>query len=235
MKILKLLFISIFAVSILTTGNSFAKGKDGYITVSKLFVRSKASTSGKKLGSLKLGDKIKIIARSKKSMTIAGKTSRWFKFSYKGKNGWVFGGFVSWKPVLNKKAQQKMLQGKYIASKEASYRILIIKGARYKEQWFNSRTGILDEYRGKVVFQANDITLIPTSRKSRPSVYIDFPRNNRESSIYAYAYRLWDNNPNRLKKLKRLSKNQGRIKLIINNRSKKIQLKSKNTIFKKTN
>jgi hypothetical protein len=225
-------FTIILIVSIISTtslNNLQAKEKYGYVTVKKLFIRSKPGLKGKKLGSLTVGDKITIIEKSSKKETIAGKKAYWYKFTFGKKKGWVFGGFISDTLVYPKEMLMKILKGTYVYyNKPGGYqsRLLIIKGNTYIERWYDSYYGISDEFSGTVIYQAYDIILVPKTRKGRPSVYIDYPKNSFEESIYVYAYKMYDDDPNRLYKLKRLKVKDGYKKLMIMIKKGKIFLVS---------
>ncbi|MCB1160778.1 MAG: SH3 domain-containing protein [Leptospiraceae bacterium] len=70
-----------------------------YVTPkSGLIMRSKPSTSGKKLGLIPFKSKVKIIEESKEVLTISGATGRWTKVNYNKQDAWVFGGFLGDEP-----------------------------------------------------------------------------------------------------------------------------------------
>lgn len=73
--------------------------KTMYVKASTLNVRSSSSAKGKKLGTLKFGNKIKVIGQDR--------NTGWYKIKYKGKTGWVNKSYVSTKkpskPVSKKK------------------------------------------------------------------------------------------------------------------------------------
>ena len=197
-----------------------SNGKYGYVTVETLIVRSKPGTSGDKLGKVFVGDKLTITGKSSSTDTIAGKTDYWYNFTKGSLSGWVFGGFISMKATYSKDVLMEKLKGSYSYSdKENGYptRLLIIKDDTYTERWFDSYLGITDEFSGTIVYQAYDITLVPQTRKARPSVYIDIPRDGNEENVYSYAYRLYDESPGRLYQLNRLKVTDGAGKLIIKN------------------
>jgi hypothetical protein len=68
--------------------------KTGVITVPALNVRDDASTSGKVIGKVSLGDKVTIIEEGA-TETIGGDTGTWYKVETpNGERGWVFGAYV---------------------------------------------------------------------------------------------------------------------------------------------
>lgn len=80
------LVFSVFSVS--TAGQAAAKEtviNKQMVTTASLNVRSTNSTSGKVIGWLKNNTKFKAIAKT---------SNNWYRFSFKGKNGYVSGKYV---------------------------------------------------------------------------------------------------------------------------------------------
>ncbi|MCP4231750.1 MAG: SH3 domain-containing protein [bacterium] len=68
--------------------------KTGVITVPALNIRDEASTSGKVIGKVSLGDRVTILEEGS-TETIGGDTGTWYKVSApNGDQGWVFGAYV---------------------------------------------------------------------------------------------------------------------------------------------
>jgi len=65
-----------------------------YINGSKVNIRSTPSLNSEVIFQLNTGDKCDIIEKGKQE-TIKGSTNFWYKINYSGKNGWVFGDFIS--------------------------------------------------------------------------------------------------------------------------------------------
>ena len=86
--------------------------KTMYVKASTLNVRSSSSAKGKKLGTLKFCNKIKVIGQDR--------NTGWYKIKYKDKTGWVNKSYVSTKkpskPVSKKKTSGKIVDGVYVAS-----------------------------------------------------------------------------------------------------------------------
>lgn len=71
------------------------KEKYRYVsTKSGLFMRSEASTSGKKLGLIPYAAKVKVLEKKSETQTISGATGKWMKVQYHKQEGWAFGGFL---------------------------------------------------------------------------------------------------------------------------------------------
>ena len=61
---------------------------------SPTYIYSKMSMSSAKKKSLKVGDKLLAIEKSKQVVEIDDMQDNWYRVSFKGTRGWVFGGFI---------------------------------------------------------------------------------------------------------------------------------------------
>ncbi|KIR02213.1 P60 extracellular protein, invasion associated protein Iap [Lachnospiraceae bacterium TWA4] len=119
-KMIVILLIMAMAVTsftvVSTTEASASTTK--YINVDALNVRAKASTSGKKLGTVSLGDKV----------TVIGTSGSFYKISYKGKTGYISKKYTSSKEV------KKVTQTKATATetKVADSKISVTTDAKKK-------------------------------------------------------------------------------------------------------
>lgn len=59
-----------------------------------LVMRETPDTSGKKIALIPLDDEVTLLEEKGESVTIAGKSGKWSKVTWKDKTGWVFGGFL---------------------------------------------------------------------------------------------------------------------------------------------
>lgn len=85
--------LSIFA---LACGETKPAGTEKFSTAqSGLIVRKGPSATAEKLGMISYGTAVKVLGEGDKEETIAGKTGRWERISFKGAEAWVFGGFLS--------------------------------------------------------------------------------------------------------------------------------------------
>lgn len=92
----KLILLTLLAFSFLI----YADQKHMFTTANNgLVLREKPTIKSKRMGLIPYGTKVDILGKTKKQVTIAKKTSNWFKVRYNNKSGWVFGGFLSDKPV----------------------------------------------------------------------------------------------------------------------------------------
>jgi len=83
------------AVSVIAQDSDFRPGQ-AKITATSLNVRHIPSTSGNVIDTLKRGDVINIIERSKNTSDVDGVKDYWYKVELpKKKTGWVFGQFIS--------------------------------------------------------------------------------------------------------------------------------------------
>jgi hypothetical protein len=85
--IIALLFIT-FTAGTAPENLRFAGAKAG------LVLRETPDTSGKKIGLIPLDDEVTLLEEKGEPVTIAGKTGKWSKVTWKDKTGWVFGGFL---------------------------------------------------------------------------------------------------------------------------------------------
>ncbi|OHD13608.1 MAG: hypothetical protein A2Y41_09520 [Spirochaetes bacterium GWB1_36_13] len=206
------------------SNSSAAQGKAGYVTVSKLFVRSEANAKSEKLGEVFLGEKVIVLETTKATETINGKTGNWLKIDFKGKTGYLFGGFIADNPVASADEMAKKLSGTYYyRSKDDTemIRMLILKNMGYEEYYYNFNSGITDLYTGKVGYQADSVELFPESRKARPSIYIDNPQTKEEETAYQNAYIPYSQDSVHLVTLKRLPVDEGKVKYYLMNCSGK--------------
>ena len=87
-------FVSIFALACGDTKP--AAGTEKFSTAqSGLIVRKGPSATAEKLGMISYGTAVKVLGEGDKEETIAGKTGRWARISFKGGEAWVFGGFLA--------------------------------------------------------------------------------------------------------------------------------------------
>lgn len=94
--------ISILLILIFVTIHSSYSGQKNYLYInakSGLKLRSGAGITFKKILTLPYNSQVSVIEYSKKKVTIAGKTASWAKVNYYGKEGWLFCGFTSKKPL----------------------------------------------------------------------------------------------------------------------------------------
>lgn len=68
-----------------------------------LRMRDKPDLSGRKLDIIPYGDPVLLLEESGAEKLIAGRKGRWSKVDWKGRTGWVFGGFLSNAPVKSEK------------------------------------------------------------------------------------------------------------------------------------
>ncbi len=221
---LKKLFFSIifflFVFTILSAASSnFKTNSDAYITVNNLNYRNKPTLKGSRLGAFPYSTKVVIKKKSAKTTKIGDKVDYWYYVESGKDKGWVFGAFLSAESVQSKESLIKKLKGAYyycdIKRKNKYPRILKIKGETYTERRFNNYIGLTDLYEGKVVYQADNIMLIPSQRKVRPNYYINYPYDNQEQTAYNNAYYQWSDDANHLYKLKRFPASHGKMKLYI--------------------
>lgn len=66
-----------------------------YLLADSINVRDCASINCKKLGILKIGERIVLQEKSETIDTINNIKSHWYKIKSKGVNGWIFGGFIA--------------------------------------------------------------------------------------------------------------------------------------------
>jgi len=71
-------------------------GQDAVVSApSGTNVRDKASVKGAKVGSLKTGERLKILEKSAGTETIENLTARWYRIEAGKVQGWAFGGFLA--------------------------------------------------------------------------------------------------------------------------------------------
>lgn len=88
---------------------------------SGLIIRSEPTTTGEKLGSIKLGDPVEVLEQKDPSITIQGKTGKWTRVLHNSVEGWVFGGFLLANPPQKeeKKDEKKDKELPTVTSLEA--------------------------------------------------------------------------------------------------------------------
>jgi len=59
-----------------------------------LVMRETPDTAGKKITLIPLDEEVTLLEEKNDTVTIAGKTGKWSKITWKDKTGWVFGGFL---------------------------------------------------------------------------------------------------------------------------------------------
>ena len=69
---------------------------------SGLVMRAEASKAGKKQGVIPYRTQVTVIEQSDKTMTIEGTTGHWTRVEHDGQAGWVFGGFLSATPIVER-------------------------------------------------------------------------------------------------------------------------------------
>ncbi|MBN1499913.1 MAG: SH3 domain-containing protein [Spirochaetes bacterium] len=221
----KIILLMMFIISIsINAYSEFSEGSKVYITVSKLNYRSEPDVNGKLLGQLKLAEEITIMEKSPDTSVVGDTENYWYRFKAGKKTGWVFGAFLTNEKIPDIKEIIIRLKGTYyyydLKSNSNYERILKISDSSYVERFYNDYTGITDEITGNVIYQADSIILKPLSRKVRPSVYIDNPRNKQESEAYRNAYFGWGSDPAYLTNLSRFKPEKTEIKLFVKYNSK---------------
>ena len=87
--ILLIIFIFItFSAGTVPENLRYASAKAG------LVMRETPDTSGKKIALIPMDEEVTLLEEKGESVTIAGKTGKWSKVTWKDKTGWVFGGFL---------------------------------------------------------------------------------------------------------------------------------------------
>ena len=90
-----LLIAAVFALNGISADDSFSQGKVKVIA-STLNVRNIASHGGTVVATVKRGDILQTLERSKQEAKIDGLVNYWYKVGLpKGKKGWVFGGYIT--------------------------------------------------------------------------------------------------------------------------------------------
>ncbi len=78
------------------------KGQTRYIsTKSGLRMRASADTKGKKVALIPGGDAVSVVAEKKSVVNIGGKSGVWTRVKWAGKEGWVFGYYLSARPPVS--------------------------------------------------------------------------------------------------------------------------------------
>lgn len=67
-----------------------------------LKVRNEPGTSAEKIGAIAFATKVTLISEKGDYLVLAGRKGKWSKVSWSGRNGWVFGGFLSKEVVTEK-------------------------------------------------------------------------------------------------------------------------------------
>ena len=100
-------------------------GSTLYVTVNKLNFRDQPSVQGKLLGQFLLSEQVSVIKTGATIELIGKQRGRWYfvvSKSRPGERGWVFGAFLSERPVKSENETRQMVDGHYI---EFYLRILI--------------------------------------------------------------------------------------------------------------
>ncbi|HPA73454.1 MAG TPA: SH3 domain-containing protein [Spirochaetota bacterium] len=109
MKKAALFVMLAFAAGALLAQSDFQPGQ-AKVTTTVLNVRNVASSGGTVIGSVKRGELINVTERSKNRSDIDGISEYWYRISLpKGKNGWVFGGYISFEVNLESGLRWKAL------------------------------------------------------------------------------------------------------------------------------
>lgn len=74
---------------------------------SGLVVRDKAGASSEKIGAIPFGTKVLLLSEEENYVKLAGRKGKWSKVSWFGREGWVFGGFLSSEDVTPEDQQTK--------------------------------------------------------------------------------------------------------------------------------
>lgn len=170
MRISGLLLALIF-VSCSGGEKEVTKGSTAYVKVAVLNARLRPSTTAVKTTAFRLADKVFVLAKSKRIEKIGEYRGHWFKIRKGDRQGWVYGPFLSARPVMTGDQVKKMIQGVFYYHDVNDYnhikRMLYITGQRYREKIYKSGVGLVDVFYGKIEFQADSIELFPFRRKSR--------------------------------------------------------------------
>jgi uncharacterized protein YgiM (DUF1202 family) len=232
------MLIVLAGITAVFSASGFTTGQKVYVTVNKLNVRSRPTLQGKLLGQFLLAEELTILKKGDKKEKVAGKNGYWYQVKGTTQTGWVFGTFLTVKKVSKKADLVKKLAGTYyyyeLQRKNNYTRILKITAESYSERFYNTNSGITDEISGNVVFQADNIILLPKKRRVRPSAYIDYPQNASENAAYQNAYFQWTDDPAYLKKLSRFKPAKKSIKLFVKyDAANKMYLLEKDTAIEK--
>lgn len=94
-----IIFVMAMAISFSLFAESEFQPGQAKVTASVLNIRNIASSGGEVIGSVKRGDLVDVIERSKSQSKIDDVTDYWYKIKYtekkEEKTGWLFGGFLS--------------------------------------------------------------------------------------------------------------------------------------------
>ena len=152
-------------------------GATAYVKVAVLNARLRPSATAMKTTAFRLADKVYVVARGKRVEQIGEYRGRWFKVRKGTRQGWVYGPFLSAKPVMTGAQVRKLIQGVFYYHDVNNYnhikRMLYITGQRYREKIYKSGVGLVEVFYGKIEFQADSIELFPFRRKLKtnsPSV-----------------------------------------------------------------
>jgi len=96
-------------------------------TKNGLILRAKATRNSEKLSLAEFQESVEILERGTEMETISGKTDVWYYVSFKGKKGYLFGGFLQ----DSYPEEKSEFDGKYIYSADSSYYIEI-EGKNFK-------------------------------------------------------------------------------------------------------
>ncbi len=157
--------------------------KPAFVAVSSLNLRSGPSTSGSRVGSLSLGERVMVLQKSKDTQKVGDDQGHWFEVQSGAKKGWAFGPFLSAEPVASLAELQQQFRGNYYSCTDATgkdcRKMIQISGTSYRQDWFNPTGAMSDQFRGELVYGADYVRLEPRSRLSRPADY---------GSAYGYGY-----------------------------------------------
>ena len=172
------------------TGSSCSKGrppiqveKPAFVAGSIVNFRNGPNAGAARLGAFPLGERVLVLQKSAQAEKIGDDEGHWFEVQSGSRKGWVFGPFLSATPVGSLAELQQRFRGNYYNCTDASgkdcRRLIQITGSSYRQDWFNPKGAMSDQFRGDVVYGAEYVKLVPRSRASLPADY---------GNPYGYGY-----------------------------------------------
>ena len=90
-----LLFLTLLCFDFHASSQEFQNGSRWISASSGLRMRDQPNLNGKKLDVIPYGERVNWVAENEETVFLAGTSGKWTKVKWEGKDGWVYGGFLS--------------------------------------------------------------------------------------------------------------------------------------------